>query len=630
MWEKSWAKLLFPENRPLRWVVPVFVLMLIIMLQAAFPAWSDFFEGPTIDLRFWLCGPEEPQSPVIIIAADEDSFHMLGDLRGENIRMWPRQRWAELINVIASGRPRVIGIDIAFDTPGWDIDGDQSLANALATAPPVVLAAHFQETPTIQGIIRSYRPPQAQLEQEASAAGVVDLVADSDGVYRRTTLLWPWAGGQAASFPLAIATLYHGQPITIPREHLDKTLSLNVNYRGKANTFETIPLYRVLQEDFATEIFNDKIILIGYTTLVEQDRHPTPFANQEKMPGVEIHANAVDTLLSGDWLLRPPGVVTFLLVALGGLLALLLTSLPRPNLGLAALTGLILFYMAVTVTIFNAANFLLPLIAPLLAALLVGGASTAERMVFSERDKRLLHQRFSGMMSPERLQSLLDNWKDLLDSNRPERQASVLFCDIRGFTQATESLMHQGRSPEMVKFLNTYLAEMEAAIFAESGVIYRTFGDGLLVLFGLPQPLPNHARHAVRATIRMAKAAEKLKPYWPLQDQVPFEIGIGLNCGPMVDAIIGSHRRFDYTVLGDSVNTAARIESHCKVVMQIPRPPGDWDVPAEVTILLGNDLITQVHEIVVTDENIPPFQAHGKSNPLHVARLLGLKESEVL
>jgi adenylate cyclase len=630
MRDKRWLKLLFPKHRPLRWILPVFIFMLILLLQAALPAWSDFIEGATIDLRFWLRGPQAPQKPIVLVVADEDSFQMLADLRGENIRAWPRARWADVLEIISKDNPRVIGVDIAFDTPGWDENGDQVLAAALANAPDTVLAAHFKQDESPLGVLRSFRPPQESLSKAAVAVGVANLAADVDGVYRRATLIWPWSDSQLPSFALAAATLYNGAPVNVPRADLDKGLNLGINFRGPEGTFRTLPLYRVLDGSLHPGTFDDAIVIIGYTTIIEQDRHPAPFATQSKLPGVEIQANAIDTLLAGNWLRHPPRWGNLLIVALAGIFALVLTSLPRANLGLGLFTIALLLYVAAGQAAFATADFVLPLAAPLASALLTGGASTAERMIFAERDKRLLRQRFSGLMSPERLQALLDNWQTLLDSKRPEREASVLFCDIRGFTAATEALMREGRSPEMVRFLTAYLDEMEQAVFAEGGVIYRTFGDGLLVLFGLPEPLPNHACSAARAAMRMALAFERLTPLWPLCDEAPFEMGLGANCGQMTDAIIGRGRRFDYTVLGDAVNAAARIESHCKVAMQIPRPPGKWPVPDGMTILLGFDLYERVSDLVIVDEQIPPFEARGKSEPLRVARLLGLAESEVL
>ena len=114
------------RQRPdaVRWAIPLIVLTGAVLLQALAPTWAERAEGWTMDLRFRLRGPEEPCSPILIVALDEPSFQMLGDLWGENIRTWPRARWAELIERISAGNPRVIGLDVVLDTPGWDEGGD--------------------------------------------------------------------------------------------------------------------------------------------------------------------------------------------------------------------------------------------------------------------------------------------------------------------------------------------------------------------------------------------------------------------------------------------------------------------------------------------------------------------------
>jgi class 3 adenylate cyclase len=149
-------------------------------------------------------------------------------------------------------------------------------------------------------------------------------------------------------------------------------------------------------------------------------------------------------------------------------------------------------------------------------------------------------------------------------------------------------------------------------------------GDGLMILFGVPEPFPDYALRAARATLRMALATRDLQEVWPLRDERPLGMGVGVHCGVVVDAIVGRGRRVEYAVIGDPVNTSARIEAHCKVAMEVPRPPGG-QVPESVTVLLSADLYEQVREHVLVDESVPPFEARGKAEPLRVVRLLGIK-----
>lgn len=608
--------------RPLQWGLPLLMALAMTLLQSLLPAWADRIEGPTVDARFRLRGPESPVHPITIIALDETSFQSFGDLQGENIRTWPRARWASLVDLLASGQPRVIALDVVFDTPGWDAGGDQALAEAIARAGNVVLAAHIDQAG--HGYtLTTFSPPLKSLRAAAAAVGVANLAPDADGVVRQATLIWPWETTLQSSFALAIATLARQERVTIPAADLGGTLSLPVRFRGPEGTFETISLIDLWEGVIPVDSLRDRIVLVGYTTRLEQDRHRAPFAPQT-MPGVEIQATMVDSLLAGDWMTRPPAWLAALLVGLAGLLAAALVNLPRPGPGLLAFALLLLLYSATTCGLFIFQSIQLPLATPILSALLSGGAAVAERAVFAEADKRRMRQRFAGVMSAERLRTVMDHWEDLRRPERPCKQAAILFADIRGFTSASETLLRENRSPEMVRFLNAYLEVMSDAVFREGGVIYDVVGDGLMVLFGLPDPLPDFAERAARAAVRMALAARNLQPLWPLRDMRPLQMGIGLHCGEVVDALVGGSRRMNYQVIGDPVNTAARVEAYCKEVMVLPRPPGG-EIPPEVTVLLTTDLYTRVREHVLADESIPPFEARGKARPLHVVRLLGWK-----
>jgi len=624
-----WRQLV-PPGRPLRWVLPLLVLLAMSLLQALAPGWAARVEARTVDARFWLRGPEKPRNPIIIVALDEDSAQILGGLQGENIHAWPRSRWAELVERIAAGEPRVIGLDVAFDTPGWDEGGDEALAAALEEAGNVVLVGHSRLEPLGNSYVTTISPPLPALIEAAAEVGWADLPRDADGAIRRVGLLYYWGRRNWPAFSVVVASLFSGGPVNVDHASIDEEFCLPIHFRGPEHTFETISVYRVLLDDTQgtvdPSIFRGAIVLVGYTTQLEQDRHQAPFAGKRGMAGIEIHANAVDTLLAGDWLHRPPGWFPLAAVVVAGLVALLTLGLRRPILGMLALAWCALGYLAAGVALFVWSDLVLPLVAPVAAAVAVGGAALAERMIFAERDKRRLRQRFAGVMSPERLQAVMDNWESLLNAERPQKEAAVLFADIRGFTSATETLMRQGRIPEMVRFLTAYLDGMAEAVFAEGGVIYDVVGDGLMVLFGVPEHSPDYPLQAVRAAVRMALATEGLQEVWPLRDQRPLQIGIGVHCGPVVDAIVGRGRRLEYSVIGDPVNTSARIEAHCKVAMEMPRPPGG-EVPETVTILISADLYERVHDHVLADASVPPFAARGKSEPLRVYRLLGMRDA---
>jgi len=167
---------------------------------------------------------------------------------------------------------------------------------------------------------------------------------------------------------------------------------------------------------------------------------------------------------------------------------------------------------------------------------------------------------------------------------------------------------------------------MVEAIFAEQGVLDKILGDGLLVLFGAPEPAPDHALQAVRAAVRMRALMPELNAIWPLRDRRPLRIGIGIHSGPFMDGIVGRGRRVEYTVIGDAVNTASRIEDYTKEVLarRIERV-GDDGQP-DATILISEATYEQIRGRVRADADVPPLQAKGKAQPIRVYRVLGLME----
>ena len=212
--------------------------------------------------------------------------------------------------------------------------------------------------------------------------------------------------------------------------------------------------------------------------------------------------------------------------------------------------------------------------------------------------------------------------------DRPEIVASVLFSDIRDSTSAIETLTRQGRSGEVIDFLNRYTDAMVEAIFAEQGVLVRMLGDGMLVLFGAPEPTPDHALLAVRAALRMADLMPEMNAIWPLREQHPMRIGIGINSGPLMDCILGRGRRVEYTVIGDTVNTASRVEGYTKEVLARRIEQEGDDGQPDATILITKATYEQVKEHVQVDPNVSPLHAKGKAEPVLVYRVIGLSGLE--
>ncbi len=581
----------------------------------------ETLELATYDLCFRLRGERPADVPIVIVAINDESFNVLN----RNLRTWPRADYARLIDAIAAGGPAVIGVDVAWTHAGTDADGDEVLAHSLKQAGRVILAGLIEHQEGAGYEYDRYAAPVEALVEAAAGVGLANVALDADGVVRRVVLHRLHNDVWHPAFGCAVAQAYQELPAATA---VDRSPDLLINFRGGPNTFPTVPMYQVLSGEVSAEVFSDQIVLVGFTTFLEQDLHVTPFDRAGLTPGVEIQANVVATLLNDDPIRRVP---TWLATGLN-LAAVALTALAfwqfKPVPATVAVGGGVLLYLAVAFLLFAQADLWLPVVSPVgLAAMTVTGG-LVERVLIEEREKRRIRGRFQSFMAPERLAAVLGRWEELVAEDRLEITATVLFSDIRGFTSATETLARQGRSGEVIRFLNRYTDAMVEAIFAEQGVLDKMLGDGLLVLFGAPEPLPDHALLAVRAALRMAALLPELNDIWPLRDQRPLRIGIGIHSGSLMDGIVGRGRRVEYTVIGDAVNTTARVQDYTKEVLarRIQREGDDGQPGA--TILITQATYEQVRGRVRVDPDIPPLQAKGKAELIPVYRVLGLSDLE--
>lgn len=595
------------------------------LLLASLAMWSgavERLELATYDLRFLLRGERPADAPIVIVAINDESFTALN----QNLRTWSHAEYARLIDAIAAGSPAVIGVDVAWTHPGSDPGGDAALAESIRQAGSVILAALIEHQEGASYAYERYTPPLDLFAEAADGVGLVNVALDADGVVRRVMLRRQHNEEWHPAFGYEVARAYGRAPKVAVNGGGTELL---INFRGGPGTFPTVSMYQVLNGEVPAEAFAGQIVLIGFTTVLEQDLHITPFDRAGLTPGVEVHASIVATLLNGNPIRRTP-----LWLAIGlNLAAIAATVLAfwrfRPAPAMAAVGGYICAYLAVALLLFAQSDLWLPVVSPVgLAALTVAGG-LVERVAIEEREKRRLRDRFSSFMAPERLAVVLERWEELVAEDRPEAVATVLFSDIRGFTSATETLTRRGRSSEVIRFLNRYADALVEAIFAEQGVLDKMFGDGMLVLFGAPDPTPDHALLAVRAALRIAALLPELNAIWPLRDESPLRVGIGIHSGPLMDGVIGRGRRVEYTVIGDTVNTASRVQDYTKEVLasRIERE-GDDGRPCAI-ILITQSTHDRVRERVRVSPDVLSLQARGKAEPVPVYQVIGLADQEV-
>ncbi len=295
------------------------------------------------------------------------------------------------------------------------------------------------------------------------------------------------------------------------------------------------------------------IVLVGTTAPGLHDLFSVPLAG--KMPGMQVHASALDNLLSGHFLAPAPGWVAALILlacALGAALAVTVLGVWR---GLAAGALVLAALVGGSVALFRAGTWL-QVTPPFVAVALAAFGGVAYQYLVEDREKRKVKQLFSRYVSKDVCEQLMDDpSRARLGGSR--REMTVLFSDIRGFTTFSEA----GQPEQIVQQLNEYFTRMVEVVFAHRGTLDKFVGDAVMALFGAPLDDPDHAEHAVQAARAMIRELEALNRGWAAEGRPTLAIGVGVNTGEMVAGNIGSESIMSYTVIGDAVNLASRLES---------------------------------------------------------------------
>jgi len=507
---------------------------------------------------FQLRGPQPSKAPVVIISIDEDSFDEL------NLAWpFPRALHGQLLDILSRARPAAVGFDIVFAEPSaGGITDDAALAAAIRRAGNVILGAAITDVKgnPVQGVSQAktdLNPPLKILRTQAAGYGFVNLTPDDDAFIRTIQLTHTFdndaiTNKQQLSFDLSLYRL--AVKAGVKAAPPDKTWFL-INYRGGPKTFETVPYYRVLNGEVPPETFTGKIVLIGAASPVLHDVFPAPFASQGDMPGVEIHANVLETLIQGIPIGRAPwGAIAALIVA-GGLLAVWVTNRVRPLQALAVMLALAGGYAAGVFGLFVKGRLWLDIVGVPVALGLGYGTTVLENFIREQREKR----RLARFFSPKVLEEIIRHRSDQA-LGIARKRITVLFSDIRGFTSISEKL-----EPEkVVEILREYLTELTEIVFHHGGTVDKYIGDCIMALYNVPFDQPDHAAEAIRTALDFQKATYDLTARWKAKFGVEIKNGVGINTGEAVVGTMGSRQRLEYTAIGDTVNLAERLESMTK------------------------------------------------------------------
>lgn len=558
-------------------------LIAVVSRGAAF---SDF-NWWTYDYTIVATGLEQPSSDLVFVDFDEKTF--------DRVRQFPLPRTmvAQVIDAIAKERPKVIGLDMFLSESRTAAD-DAGMRGALTHAGNVIVASQLPAGPLPAVTpLPAFCTPEAAgsvsgfcVDGQPGALGFafINLPFDSDG-YIRDANLFAGTKPPSESFALMLAQQFTGtaiEPVDAGHVHFRGKVFPLTDAAGKTyliGSWSREPARQVSALDLLDghvppELLRDKLVLVGQSNDAARDTHYTPllrYAGADgarlKLPGTQIHAAAIRTLLEGTAVRVTPATALWAVTGtICGVAGLLLLS-TRLRVGVAAVCALAVLVTCLSLLLYSGARIWFPFF-PVLAAMLLTVLGTVavqyllERTTAREQREQRAHlmRLFSSYVDPGVAQTIWER-RDELSLAGEERIATVMFSDIRSFTR-----MSAGRKPaEVLGWLNQYLSAMDEVIRAHGGFLNKFIGDGLMIIFGLPLSAGSPQRDAERAVAaaqamlaRVALLNEQNRAN-PITPQL--RIGVGIHTGTLVAGSIGSTSRQEYSVIGDTVNLASRLES---------------------------------------------------------------------
>jgi len=570
------------------------------------PAHFHSFDSHIRDFYFKLRGNEDVSKNIIIVDIDEKSLKSVGQWP------WEREKVAQILQNLSDAGAAGIALDMLFAEK--DKTSPKSVATQWGLKPEnlpdydELLAKTLSDTPTILGYIfdfenvNEHEAPQTStvyvqkglsnqqflpspkgvvnnleiLQNAAYSSGFINNIPDESGVIRSVPLLMYYDMEIYPSLAFELFRIINGiERITleyseagIERLLLDERVlpvdrfgRLHLNFRGSAKSYKYISAVDVLKQNIDMDIFKDKYVFLGTSAYGLMDLRSTPL--ESVIPGVELHANLVDNLEKNDMLYKPNWVELFDLTTIFLIAFIVLFLFSR-----LSFWYLLLFILALIVGVassqyyllFNEhfiVNFLFPLVTLFTSFVTLLGVN----YFYETRQKELIKESFSKKVSPQVMNDLLSH-PNSRDLTAQELVVSIYFSDIRSFTSISEEL---GDPKKVTDFLNLYMNEMVIPIENKRGTIDKFIGDAIMAYWNAPLAVEMHADRAVESALEQIEKRDELNKVIYNQFGFNMDFGIGINTGSVVVGEIGSSGRSDYTIIGDAVNLASRLEGLCKI-----------------------------------------------------------------
>ncbi len=595
--------------------------LLVSIFNIFNPSVVKSFDNKIKDYMFLARGVKKDSESVIIIDIDEKSLKELGQWP------WSRYKVARLLENLTNAGVGVVGFDIVFaeedqssphkvlddlnieaeNVPDYDAILNQTVMNT-----PTVLGYQFEledkdyikkEELNIPAIIVERNKSAGEdmlinakgtilnhksLQESGYTSGFFNNIPDDSGIVRSVPMVIRYGDQLYPSLALEIIRASSGiNKVFVNYSELgveniqigdfkiptDRHGRLIVNYRGPTKTFKYISALDIFKGDFDPAQIEGKVAIIGTSAAGLNDLRATPF--ESIYPGVEVHANAIDNILTGDFLSRPNWVdgANLIIVFSVALLSVLLVTFTPFWFNPIVLISFIALILFAGFEILFVYGIILDTFLPLMTVVLAVLVATFMDYMFEVKNEALIKKKFASKVSPEVMESLLHDPENKAFAAM-EKEISVFFSDVRNFTNISESMPN---AKILIEFMNEYMNPMTQIIIQQKGTVDKFIGDAIMAYWNAPGDVPDHAERAVIATMEQLHALDELNAKIKQDPRFvntvkmserngvePIDIGIGINTGTAIVGEMGSDQRSDYTAIGDPVNLGSRLESLCK------------------------------------------------------------------
>ena len=507
--------------------------------------------------------PRGIRSDIKIIGIDAKTLEAYGP-----IQTWSRDKYADVINALNvddNTKPYVIGFDILLS--GNIDEGDAALVEAASKYDNVVVVSRlvysnkWETTPDgvayypVEGVISPYKDLL-----EVTDTGYSNVAPDSDGTVRRIIPTETYNGVTYQTFSKVMYDKYCETvgitPNTIPTDMTGRTI---INYSGKPGNYEYISMVDVIEGKIDPRVFADSIVFVGAYEPEMQDNFSVPNGGSSNMNGVEIHANIFQSYMQGRFAVNGSPYLLGLITALVAMLLHILFRKIKIWQSVILLVASIGTEVGILVAVNNNGYSYSVIYFPLVIFLSFIYSLAINYLLESRKKKKVLNA-FRKYVAPQIVEEIAKKGDFEIKVGGENRDIAVLFVDIRGFTTMSEALEPE----QVVEILNEYLTLTTKSIFDNSGTLDKFVGDATMAVFNSPFDLEDYEYKAVCAAMDIVKGGEAIEEKFQKRFGRSVGFGVGVNCGPAVVGNVGCEFRMDFTAIGDTVNTAARLEANAK------------------------------------------------------------------